>query len=348
MECSPLLKYRGVARVDQSTGRWYYVGLVLRQSGRVEIYADFILVDEFLDPCNQCVDIEIDQRKFYLRTCKDSHLVTRDMRSEALVTEMHRVRFNWRNQIGRTTIKPLLDQTWNESLQLRVSRYVRLYSQVINFSTFMLVAHRNLISVFDMSKPVLNGSESCWTDTLRLSRSPIRNMFVKTRPKDELHGQLHRRESLQRLNGLNPAGTSRIIRTNSIVFNAAKPKPITLIEKFEIVCLVGTHTFAFTRVLSVNGQPKFDRKVETLKSKGRVLNVVNDKLFGFGIFCLTDTGEEAFPYNTQLDCSLYSFAESKPPGPGSSGEIQLVGLKKREFFPLLSSNEEEAQGCLTA
>ena len=44
------MKYRGVVRLDDSTGEMYYVGLVLRMNGRVEIYYDFTLVDSFFWP----------------------------------------------------------------------------------------------------------------------------------------------------------------------------------------------------------------------------------------------------------------------------------------------------------
>lgn len=44
---SPLLKYRGTVSTDEKTGEEYFVGIVLRMNGRVEVYYDFTLVDSF-------------------------------------------------------------------------------------------------------------------------------------------------------------------------------------------------------------------------------------------------------------------------------------------------------------
>ena len=46
---SPLLKYRAIARVDEN-GRNYHVGIVLRLNGRWEVYSDFMLVNEYMNP----------------------------------------------------------------------------------------------------------------------------------------------------------------------------------------------------------------------------------------------------------------------------------------------------------
>ena len=46
---SPLLKYRGIARVDPQTGAGYHIGIVVRQNGRWEVYSDFMLVYDYYD-----------------------------------------------------------------------------------------------------------------------------------------------------------------------------------------------------------------------------------------------------------------------------------------------------------
>ena len=46
---SALLKYRGVVKVDPNTGKSFHVSLVLRKSGRFEVYSDFMLVDDHYD-----------------------------------------------------------------------------------------------------------------------------------------------------------------------------------------------------------------------------------------------------------------------------------------------------------
>ena len=64
---SPLIKYRSVSKVDPKTGKQYQVGLVLRQSGRFEVYSDFMLVNEYMNPKQQCIDIETDFNQFVLK-----------------------------------------------------------------------------------------------------------------------------------------------------------------------------------------------------------------------------------------------------------------------------------------
>ena len=64
---SPLLKFRSVAKVDPVTKKHWQVGLVLRENGRFEVYADFILVSMHLESKCQCVDIETDFNQFFLK-----------------------------------------------------------------------------------------------------------------------------------------------------------------------------------------------------------------------------------------------------------------------------------------
>ena len=88
----------------------------------------------------------------------------------------------WRNRIGERTIARDLNTLdgWNEVIHKRVSPFVLLYSEVTNFATYMIVAHRHLLSIYDL------GIEKCWTDTVQLlsdSKNHIRNMQIKKRPK---------------------------------------------------------------------------------------------------------------------------------------------------------------------
>ena len=54
---------------------------------------------------------------------------------------------------------------WSEVLHERVAHFVRLYSSMTNFSTYMIVSHRNLVSLYDV------GLEDRWVDTIRLGDS---------------------------------------------------------------------------------------------------------------------------------------------------------------------------------
>ena len=49
-EKSAVLKYRAVAKTDPKTQINYHVGLVLREKGRLEVYSDFMLVQEYFEP----------------------------------------------------------------------------------------------------------------------------------------------------------------------------------------------------------------------------------------------------------------------------------------------------------
>lgn len=53
---------------------------------------------------------------------------------------------------------------WGHSDHHRVANYMKLYSQVINVSKFVLVSHRNMISVYDMSKDIVPKKKPTSTD----------------------------------------------------------------------------------------------------------------------------------------------------------------------------------------
>ena len=152
MTNSPLVKYRSVAKTDPYTGKGYQVGLVLRQNGRVEFYSDFMLTNEHYTPDLQCVDIETDFQKFYLKFAKDCDTLV-GKRFDQMEYEVSTVNHVWRNRMGYTTSKKAKDPTkWNYVLHKRISNFVKLYTNIINFSIYMLVAHRNMVSVFDMTQ----------------------------------------------------------------------------------------------------------------------------------------------------------------------------------------------------
>lgn len=87
-EKSPVLKYRGVTKIDPKTKMSYHVGLILREKGRLEVYSDFMLVNEHMDLALQCVDIETDFNQFYFKRVKDSDKVTHDFEEKDLKYEI--------------------------------------------------------------------------------------------------------------------------------------------------------------------------------------------------------------------------------------------------------------------
>ena len=50
---------------------------------------------------------------------------------------------------------------------------------MINFSTFTIVAHRNMISLFDMGS--VGATKDQWEDTLKLGADHVRRLCIKKR-----------------------------------------------------------------------------------------------------------------------------------------------------------------------
>ena len=47
---SPVLKYRAIIKTNPKNGKKYHVGLIVRENGRLEVYSDFMLVNEYMNP----------------------------------------------------------------------------------------------------------------------------------------------------------------------------------------------------------------------------------------------------------------------------------------------------------
>ena len=106
----------------------------MRQNGRLEVYADFMLVNEYINPQLQCVDVETDFNQFYLKFVKNCAQVDQSYRYDQLDFVVRQVRHFWRNRISFNTSKLKRSaECWNYVLHKRVSRYFKLYSQVLNF-----------------------------------------------------------------------------------------------------------------------------------------------------------------------------------------------------------------------
>ena len=42
---------------------------------------------------------------------------------------------------------------WDVVIHRRIADYFKLYTTIVNFANFILVAHRNMISVYNMNNP---------------------------------------------------------------------------------------------------------------------------------------------------------------------------------------------------
>ena len=67
---------------------------------------------------------------------------------------------------------------WDTIVHNRIANYFKLYTQILNYSTFILVSHRDMISVYDNT----NGREdSDWIDTIQFKEGNVRHMSIKRR-----------------------------------------------------------------------------------------------------------------------------------------------------------------------
>lgn len=64
----------------------------------------------------------------------------------------------------------------HQVIHKRVAPYFALYQEMVNLSTFMIVSHRNLLSLYDM------GPSDKWIDTIKLSNDFIREIVIEKRP----------------------------------------------------------------------------------------------------------------------------------------------------------------------
>ena len=66
---------------------------------------------------------------------------------------IRRVKKKWKNRIAKNTMQEevILDG-WEEVLHERVAPFLRLYTAMTNIATFMIVSHRNMISIFNMGE----------------------------------------------------------------------------------------------------------------------------------------------------------------------------------------------------
>ena len=109
--------------------------MVLRENGRIEVYSDFILVNEYYNYELQCVDIATDFNEFYFKFVADSHLVTpENAHQDNLTFKVRRAPHFWRNRISFNTSREISAKKWNAVIHKRISGYFALYSQILIFS----------------------------------------------------------------------------------------------------------------------------------------------------------------------------------------------------------------------
>lgn len=153
---------------------------------------------------------------------------------------------------------------WDHIVHNRIANYFKLYTQILNYSTFILVSHRNMISVYDMAN---RGDDNDWLDTIKFDEGHIRHMSIKRRWQDEKKRKVSVENEMSFYEDEN-----------------GKKVLLTILETFQIVVIVGTRTLKFVD-MSANGYLQMSYSKDDV---GRILKFFNDDRFKCGILLLTD------------------------------------------------------------
>ena len=98
-----------------------------------------------------------------------------------------------------------------------------------------------------------------------------------------------------------------------------------MISKFEISCLVGTHTVVYTSIqTNSNDVSKFDVKKRKLEVNSRVLQIFDDTKHNFGLILLTDGGPRTEDFAKLFASKLYTFPLRKE---GGDDKFSLLAIK---------------------
>lgn len=86
-----------------------------------------------------------------MKFVKNSDKVSEGTGVQNLEYEVRGVLHSWRNRISYRTSKfDNNPENWDFIIDKRVCLFYKPCSQMLNFTTFMLVAHRNMLSVYKM------------------------------------------------------------------------------------------------------------------------------------------------------------------------------------------------------
>ena len=118
--------------------------------------------------------------------------------------EIRQVRHIWRNRISFSTTR-LQKQVrkWNWVIHRRIAKFFRMYTQILNYNTYMLVSHRNMISIYDMTQHTQQQggdneelARGAWIKTISFGDAGvIRKMFIKKREKQERQEMIAQKQS---------------------------------------------------------------------------------------------------------------------------------------------------------
>ena len=148
--------------------------LVLRQSGIVDVYSDFELVETVVrwEKDLFCTDIQCDSEFFYLhfrRVRLQTEEETKqteenqeedssdddDNENDEDNTIVYRISLQWRSQFKYSYRERISceDGGWTSIQQKNLSQFMCLYPHWFVLSGYFIIAHRCYISVYDLQKP---------------------------------------------------------------------------------------------------------------------------------------------------------------------------------------------------
>ena len=154
---------------------------MLRQNGRVEVYSDFEFTHAFdLAPKDRmCVDIDYDKDFFYLKYLNKNSKPGDD---QSIRFYICKVAHKWRSRIKYNYTMPVKFDRWRSVTHSKFGDYFKLYQKYVNLSYYYFVAHRNYISIFDMSAS--NGEGKWIKHEIVCSKSYIRDIILQRRTDD--------------------------------------------------------------------------------------------------------------------------------------------------------------------
>ena len=161
---------------------------MLRQNGRVEVYADFEFTHAFdmAPEGRMCVDIDHDNDFFYLKYLNAS---SKRGDEESKRFYICKVAHKWHSRIKYNYTTPVKYDSWRSVAHSKFGDYFKIYTKYINLSYYYFVAHRNYISVFDMS--ARNGEGKWIHHELICTKSYVRDLVLQNRIDSSLSKHLN-------------------------------------------------------------------------------------------------------------------------------------------------------------
>ena len=121
-----------------------------------------------------CVDIDFDNDFFYLKYMNQN---TTEGEDEFKRFYICKVAHKWRSRIKYNYTQPVKFDQWGAVAHSKFGEYFKIYTKYVNMSYLYLMAHRNYISVFDMSAG--NGKGE-WTSHFSISnKSYVRDIVIQ-------------------------------------------------------------------------------------------------------------------------------------------------------------------------